>query len=74
LTLDFVGKRYGKLPSEVMLEGSSLDIWIAELAVGYENYLNKKHAGNLGPTPAPNLSQDEMRAMIERVKKNENKV
>lgn len=42
LTLDFVAKRYGKLPSEVMKDGSSLDVQCMSLAVQYESYLNKR--------------------------------
>lgn len=42
LTLDFVSKRYGKLPSEVMKSGSSLDVQCASLAIQYEAYVNKK--------------------------------
>lgn len=60
----------------MLRSGSSLDIWIAEIAIGYENYLNKKHSGTLGAPPAPKLSQKEMQAMIDRVRarKDENKI
>ena len=69
--VDFVAKRYGILPSELLIKGNSYDVMIAETSVGYENYLhNKDKGGNVLPTP-PSLSQEEMLAMIERVRKNE---
>lgn len=66
LSLDFVAKRYGKLPSEVLIVGDDLDLRCAELAVEYETYLNNKN----DPTKPPghNLSQEQMKAMIESVK------
>lgn len=58
----------------MLKNGTSVDIFVAEIAVGYENYLTKKHQG--GAPPTPELSQGEMLAMMERVraKKDENKV
>jgi hypothetical protein len=43
--LDFVAKRYGVLPSQVMKLGDSIDMKCANLAVSYESYLNKKQDG-----------------------------
>lgn len=71
LTLDFVSKRYGKLPSEMLEVGSSIDVHIAEIAVEYENYLYKKERGDISVN-VPKMSQEQMQAMIDRVK-NENK-
>lgn len=42
LTLDFVGRRYSKLPSELLESGSTLDIDCAILGQQYENYSQKK--------------------------------
>lgn len=50
-----------------MLEtGSSLDIMVSELAMGYENYLNRKAQGK-APL-APDLTQEEMLAMIAKAR------
>lgn len=71
LTLDFVSKRYGLLPSEFLARGSTLDIECAEIAVSHEVYLtekaNRKNAAG-GPPPAPALTQEQMQAMIDRVR------
>jgi hypothetical protein len=59
----------------LLSEGSSLDILVAELAVGYQNFMydqeQRKQTG--APPKPPDLGQDEMKAMIERVRNNENK-
>jgi hypothetical protein len=68
LSLDFVAKRYGRLPSEVLESGSSIDLQIANLAVQYENYLHKKHSDQANGKVTPNLSQEEMLSMLSAVR------
>jgi hypothetical protein len=68
LSLDFVAKRYGKLPSEVVESGSSIDLQIANLAIAYENYLTKKHKDKEAGIIKPDLTQEEMTEMLERVR------
>lgn len=77
LLLDFVSKRYGKLPSEVMMTGNTFDFYIADLAASYQSWhyeQSRKNASNgvVNAPKAPNLSQEEMVAMIERVKRKAN--
>jgi hypothetical protein len=50
----------------MMEKGTTFDILVAETAVGYENYLNKKDKDQV---LTPDLSQEQMQAMIDRVKK-----
>lgn len=71
LTLDFVAQRYSLLPSQVLKSGSSLDIQIANLAVGYESYIHEKAKNSKDGTAkiTPNLSQDQMQAMLNSVRK-----
>ena len=66
--LDAVAQRYGVLPSELLVKGNSLDITIATLA---QEYVNRKTAEANGQTvakSAPNLTVEEMQAMVDRVK------
>lgn len=37
-----MGKRYGKLPSEILREADSFDIMVMDVANTYENYQNAK--------------------------------
>lgn len=68
MTLDFIGKRYSKLPSEVLKSGSSIDVQIANIGIRYEAYLAKK-AQNNGEEPVADLTESEMLEMMDRVKK-----
>lgn len=45
LTLDTLGERYGRLPSEVLARGSTLDIYIMDAALTYRDYQQKKSSG-----------------------------
>lgn len=72
LMLDSVAQRYGILPSKLLVEGSSLDIVIADAA---QTYINQKQEeaqarqnGVPYVKPAPQLSEEEMMAMINKVK------
>lgn len=42
LTIDNLGKRYGLLPSRVLCESSTFDLYIMDMAMTYENYINQK--------------------------------
>lgn len=48
---------------------------VAEIAVGYQNYRyeEEERKSKGGPPKPPNLTQEEMKAMIERVRNNETK-
>jgi hypothetical protein len=67
--LDFVAKRYGKTPTEMLESGSTLDIQVATIAVSYEAHVQK--ASKAGHT-ATNHSQDELQAMMDAVKGRKN--
>jgi hypothetical protein len=72
--VDFVSKRYGQLPSKVIQQGHSIDIWIAQIGVGYENYLHDKAHGKVGTAPSqPTVTKEQMMEMWNRVKQDENK-
>lgn len=77
LSLDFVAKRYGKLPSEVMAQGTTFDLYVSDLAMRYQNYLYEKEHGKKNNTPTNDntfgYSQDQLKAMIKKVKKNADK-
>jgi len=61
-----VCKRYGILPSQALKLGNTIDIRCAIVAIEYENYLNSKARD--GKAPAKTLSQDEMLAMMQQVR------
>jgi len=76
LTVDFIAKRYGKLPSEVMAQATTFDLTVGQLAVDYQNYtyeVEKRKQSGLA-MPAPKLTQEQMLDMMKKAKLNERKV
>lgn len=71
LSLDFVAKRYGVLPSAVLSTGYNTDMICASLGVGYENYVARAHAAGEDPSK-PKPTQKEMLAMIQKVRNDKN--
>lgn len=74
-TVDWVAQRYGVLPSKLLAEGSSIDIHLAELGQKYENFLREnadRKSKGLAPV-APELTQDQMLAMVAQVKQGKQK-
>ena len=70
-TIDWVARRYGVLPSRLLQEGDSIDIILATLGQRYENFVTEnQRRKSKGQAPvAPDLTQEEMMAMLERAKK-----
>lgn len=70
VTIDWVARRYGVLPSRLLNEGDSIDIFLANLGQAYENHLNEKIENKSGQNlkSRPDLSQEQMLKMIEEVK------
>jgi len=73
LTVDFIAKRYGKLPSEIMASATTFDMTVGQTAVEYENYCyeREKRKANGVAEPAQKLTQEQMLDMIKKVKERE---
>jgi hypothetical protein len=69
LSIDALGKRYSLLPSEVMTKASTFDLVVLDAALGFQSYLQDKADGK---KQTPKLSQEEMIAAMERVRKDGN--
>ncbi len=67
LTIDTLAERYKMLPSEVLCRSTTFDLYIMDAAMSYHNYVNKK-ANNNGVDPAPELTQEEMLAIIRKTR------
>jgi len=66
-----MAKAYGLLPSEVRARATTYDIKVTETLVAWENKLHEE--ATTGRPAVPKLSQDQMMAMMERVKKEREK-
>jgi hypothetical protein len=71
LSIDALGKRYSLLPSEVMEKASTFDLVVLDAAMGFQSYLQDKADGK---KQTPKLSQEEMMAAMERVRRDGNAV
>ena len=60
-----MAKMYGQLPSYVKANATTYDMMVTDAVLSWEKEQYDKAQGK---TPVPNLSQDEMKAMLERVK------
>jgi hypothetical protein len=74
LTVDFIAKRYGKLPSEVMSSATTFDITVGQTAVEYENYCyeREKRKANGVADPVGNLTQERMLEIMRVAKEQAN--
>lgn len=64
MTLDFVAKRYGVLPSQLIAQGDTLDLDCANIAVAYEKFVVE----NPGVKTNHGKSQQELLQMMERAR------
>ena len=67
MQIDTLGKRYGLLPSEVLMRADTFDLYIMDAALTFENYHNKK--ANSKSAPIPDLTVEEMMEIKRRNKK-----
>lgn len=64
MTLDFVAKRYGVLPSQLIAQGDTLDLDCANIAVAYEKFV----VDNPGVKTNHGKSQQELLDLMERAR------
>lgn len=46
MLIDTLAERYGKLPTEVIRQASTFDVFIADTAIGYRNAKQAQASGN----------------------------
>jgi hypothetical protein len=67
LMLDSLGERYGMLPSQVLAQANTLDIWVFDVAISFREAQDAKAQGK-----APKASQDQLKQMMENARGNQN--
>lgn len=72
LTLDNLAHRYGMLPSEALARADTLDLYVLDLGARWSNHQYELSQKNSGQPSTPNLTQEQMKAMINRVKERKN--
>jgi hypothetical protein len=65
INIGMIAKQYGILPSQVRESGTTYDLMIYDVMMSWEQYQADKANGR---NPAPDLSQEQMLAMIQRTR------
>lgn len=68
LQIDGLAKRYGMLPSKIISEADTFDLYIMDIALTFEQYHHKK-AMNNGKDPLPEYTENELLNMVQKIKK-----
>jgi len=58
MQIDGIGKRYGLLPSQVIKDADTFDLYIMDAAMSFEQYHQKKQID--GKAPIPNYTEDQL--------------
>jgi|TARA_R110000744_G_C19236301_1_gene548737 hypothetical protein len=66
ITVDAMAERYGKLPSEVLRDASTVDLIVFDVAVSYRNH-NQNKAKGVADTN--DYSQTDLEERFDRVRK-----
>ena len=68
MMIDTMAKRYALLPSEILDRASTVDLYVLSNALSYTARQSETRVNSKAP-PIPKLTQEQMRAMIDKVKK-----
>jgi hypothetical protein len=66
ITVDAMAERYGKLPSEVLRDASTVDLIVFDVAVSYRNHKEKQSKGQVDTN---DYSQEDLEERMGRVRK-----
>lgn len=61
LTLDTMGGRYGMLPSEILERGNTLDLYIMDVAITYQNNAARRQNGE-----PPQVEPEKLKELAQR--------
>lgn len=64
LTIDTMAERYKVLPSQIMKEATTFDLYIMDAALSYRNYQDKKSQGKV----AEQYTTEDLQAILNKVK------
>jgi hypothetical protein len=59
MLIDTLSERYGKLPSEIIRQATTFDVFIADTAIGYRNAQQERASNGGKPVVDPAAFKDE---------------
>lgn len=68
MLIDTMAERYGMLPSQVMSQANTFDIFVCDTAIGYRNYLQEKANGKDTAYNPTDYSQDDLLQILKEAK------
>ena len=74
VSLDALAQRYNLLPTEALERATTFDMRVMEIGNRYQNRRQTMAQGGLPQRARPKLKEQDMRAMIEKVKQNPRKM
>jgi hypothetical protein len=67
--IDSLGQRYGMLPSSVLKEADSFDVYVMDAALTYEKYMHDKEMRKHNKMPAEvDISEDKLLEGLKKFK------
>ena len=69
LTIDNLAHRYNCLPSQALAYGTTFDLHVLDVSARWSKYqYEKAEQGNEHVKPSPKLTQEQLKAMMERAR------
>ena len=65
MLIDTMAERYGLLPSEVVKRANTFDVFVADTAIGYRNYLTDRANGKTTQYNPEEYSQDDLMKILQ---------
>lgn len=68
MMIDALAERYGKLPSEVLDNASTFDLWVYDVAISYRNHKSEQETNK-----KPELTTEELAQQMEIFRANQSR-
>ena len=68
ILIDTMAERYGLLPSEIIARANTFDVFVADTAIGYRNYLQDKANGKNKVYRPEDYSQDDLMNILKETR------
>lgn len=73
MMLDALGERYGKLPSEVLDQATTFDLWVFDVAISYKNHRAEKTAQQKSGSGTETFSVEQLQEKLEKFRDSESR-
>lgn len=64
--LDALGERYGMLPSQVLEQANTMDLWVFDVAVSWKNHVHEQQMRKHDKSQLPNMDPETLQKGMEK--------